>query len=277
MPAMAAGRKRGRVSDRARSRPDDHLPSAVPVDGRDHTPVVKLTGAQNIRISLAALICAKPGRRPRLIYRTHFSVLTCEGRDHLPSALEDPLMQFGLDDRPHNGFLAFGVGSVGHLAGPHPGGRAAQMRVGGAAPEHGDYLDRLDASAMPGGGVSLLRPGQFPVGVGAAVAIFARMVVDGAAAAQEGRVCLVEDPPHHRVKQAHSTAEYLHAFRPLAGALVGPGAKIAQMAEDVRRPGRKILCHASIMPPDAAKSRQAEPDDRKLRAGLVRPGGPHGG
>jgi hypothetical protein len=33
--------------------------------------VVKVTGAHNTRISLAALICAKPGRRPRLIYRTH--------------------------------------------------------------------------------------------------------------------------------------------------------------------------------------------------------------
>jgi putative transposase len=33
--------------------------------------VVKVTGAHNTRISLAALICAKPGCRPRLIYRTH--------------------------------------------------------------------------------------------------------------------------------------------------------------------------------------------------------------
>jgi putative transposase len=32
---------------------------------------VRVTGAHNTRISLAALICAKPGRRPRLIYRTH--------------------------------------------------------------------------------------------------------------------------------------------------------------------------------------------------------------
>jgi putative transposase len=38
---------------------------------RGHTPVVKVTGAHNARISLAALICAKPGCRPRLIYRTH--------------------------------------------------------------------------------------------------------------------------------------------------------------------------------------------------------------
>jgi transposase len=38
---------------------------------RGCTPVVKVTGAHNTRISLAALICAKPGCRPRLIYRTH--------------------------------------------------------------------------------------------------------------------------------------------------------------------------------------------------------------
>jgi DDE superfamily endonuclease len=38
---------------------------------RGQTPVVKVTGAHNTRISLAALICAKPGCRPRLIYRTH--------------------------------------------------------------------------------------------------------------------------------------------------------------------------------------------------------------
>jgi putative transposase len=38
---------------------------------RGHTPVVKVTGAHNARISLAALICAKPGQRPRLIYRVH--------------------------------------------------------------------------------------------------------------------------------------------------------------------------------------------------------------
>jgi hypothetical protein len=33
--------------------------------------VVKVTGAHNARISLAALICAKPGQRPRLIYLVH--------------------------------------------------------------------------------------------------------------------------------------------------------------------------------------------------------------
>ncbi|MFF2405423.1 IS630 family transposase [Streptomyces sp. NPDC058092] len=38
---------------------------------RGHTPVVAVTSAGTKRISLAALICTRPGRRPRLIYRTH--------------------------------------------------------------------------------------------------------------------------------------------------------------------------------------------------------------
>jgi transposase len=33
--------------------------------------VVKVTGSSNRRVSLAALIAVKPGRRPRLIYRVH--------------------------------------------------------------------------------------------------------------------------------------------------------------------------------------------------------------
>jgi hypothetical protein len=35
--------------------------------------VVKVTGAHNTRVSLAALVCVKPGCRPRLIYRVHRS------------------------------------------------------------------------------------------------------------------------------------------------------------------------------------------------------------
>jgi hypothetical protein len=35
--------------------------------------MVKVTGAHNTRVSLAALICIKPGCRPRLIYRVHAS------------------------------------------------------------------------------------------------------------------------------------------------------------------------------------------------------------
>ena len=38
---------------------------------RGATPVVKVTGGSNKRVSLAALICLKPGCRPRLIYRVH--------------------------------------------------------------------------------------------------------------------------------------------------------------------------------------------------------------
>jgi hypothetical protein len=33
--------------------------------------VVKVTGSSNRRVSLAALLCIKPGQRPRLIYRAH--------------------------------------------------------------------------------------------------------------------------------------------------------------------------------------------------------------
>jgi len=39
---------------------------------RGQTPVVKVTGAHNTRVSLAALVCVKPGCRPRL-YRVHRS------------------------------------------------------------------------------------------------------------------------------------------------------------------------------------------------------------
>jgi putative transposase len=38
---------------------------------RGHTPVVRVTGGSNKRVSLAALIAVKPGQRPRLIYRVH--------------------------------------------------------------------------------------------------------------------------------------------------------------------------------------------------------------
>ena len=33
--------------------------------------MVKVTGSSNRRVSLAALLCLKPGQRPRLIYRVH--------------------------------------------------------------------------------------------------------------------------------------------------------------------------------------------------------------
>jgi putative transposase len=45
-------------------------------DRRGHTPVLRVTGSSNKRVSLAALICVKPGQRARLIYRVH------HGRGH---------------------------------------------------------------------------------------------------------------------------------------------------------------------------------------------------
>ena len=38
---------------------------------RGQTPVVRVTGGSNKRVSLAALIAVRPGQRPRLIYRVH--------------------------------------------------------------------------------------------------------------------------------------------------------------------------------------------------------------
>src|SRR4029077_19329867 len=38
---------------------------------RGRTPVVTVTGGHDTRVSLAALIAVRPGRGPRLIYRTH--------------------------------------------------------------------------------------------------------------------------------------------------------------------------------------------------------------
>ncbi len=129
-------------------------------------------------------------------------------------------MQFALDDRPQDRFLAFRVSRVRDLAGPHPGDRATQVRVGVAAPEHSDHLNRLNAPAVAAGGVPLLRPRQLPVRVGSAIAIVAGPVVDRAIATQEGRVGLFEDPPHNGIKQAHGAAEDRYPVRPRAGAFV---------------------------------------------------------
>ena len=38
---------------------------------RGRTPVVTVTGGHDTRVSLAALIAVRPGRCPRLIFRTH--------------------------------------------------------------------------------------------------------------------------------------------------------------------------------------------------------------
>lgn len=47
---------------------------------RGRTPVVKVTAAGTKRVSMAALICTKAGRRPRLIYRIHLDRGPAKGR-----------------------------------------------------------------------------------------------------------------------------------------------------------------------------------------------------
>jgi hypothetical protein len=116
-------------------------------------------------------------------------------------------VQLTLDDRPHDRLLPFCVGRVGHLAGPHPGDGATQVRVGGATPEYRDHLYRLNAPAVAARGVPLLGPRQLPVRVGSAIAIVAGPLVDRASATQEGRVGLFEDAPHNGIKQAHGPPE----------------------------------------------------------------------
>jgi putative transposase len=48
---------------------------------RGHTPVVKVTGGSNTRVSLAALIAVKPGCAPRLLYRVHKGRRRRSGKD----------------------------------------------------------------------------------------------------------------------------------------------------------------------------------------------------
>jgi len=48
-----------------------HAPKGRTWGRRGVTPVVTITGSSNKRVSLAALLCLKPGQRPRLIYRVH--------------------------------------------------------------------------------------------------------------------------------------------------------------------------------------------------------------
>src|SRR6266581_9770347 len=59
---------------------------------------------------------APTGAALRCVSMGCVSVLAGECRDHLPGALKDALMQFALDDRPQDRFLAISVGRVGHLA-----------------------------------------------------------------------------------------------------------------------------------------------------------------
>ena len=47
---------------------------------RGHTPIVRVTAAGTKRVSMAALICTKPGHRSRLIYRVHLDRGPSKGR-----------------------------------------------------------------------------------------------------------------------------------------------------------------------------------------------------
>ena len=47
---------------------------------RGHTPVARVTAQGTKRVSMAALIRTKPGRRPRLIYRVHLDRGPAKGR-----------------------------------------------------------------------------------------------------------------------------------------------------------------------------------------------------
>jgi putative transposase len=52
---------------------------------RGHTPIVKVTAKGTIRVSVAGLVCYRPGHRSRLIYRT----LTYRGRKGDPKGFRE--------------------------------------------------------------------------------------------------------------------------------------------------------------------------------------------
>ncbi|WP_165959167.1 transposase [Actinomadura sp. KC345] len=60
-------------------------PKATTWGRRGRTPVVRVTSRGTHRVSLAALVAVKPGRRPRLIYRTH----AYHGRKHEKKGLDE--------------------------------------------------------------------------------------------------------------------------------------------------------------------------------------------
>jgi len=112
---------------------------------RGCTPVVKVTGAHNTRVSLAALIATKPGCRPRLIYRVHRS--RPRGNDQRKGFTETGYAQ--LLDAAHQQ-LGGPIVLVGQPEHPrqrrHEGAdRSPVMADGLSAP-------RLRARAQPGGG-----------------------------------------------------------------------------------------------------------------------------
>lgn len=56
------------------------LPKGRTWGHRGHTPIVRVTAQGTKRVSMAALICTKPDRRPRLIYRIHLDRDPAKGR-----------------------------------------------------------------------------------------------------------------------------------------------------------------------------------------------------
>lgn len=52
---------------------------------RGHTPIVNVTAAGNARVSVAGLLCYRPGHRSRLIYRT----MTHRGRKNEPKGFRE--------------------------------------------------------------------------------------------------------------------------------------------------------------------------------------------
>lgn len=84
------------------------------------TPVVRVSAAGTKRVSMAALICAKPGHRPRLIYRIHLDHGPAKGRrkgftetDYAPRLLGAAHQQLGgpivLVWDCENGGISFGT------------------------------------------------------------------------------------------------------------------------------------------------------------------------
>lgn len=67
-------------------------------------------------------------------------------------------MKLAFHDRPQDRFLALGVRLINHLARPHSGHGATEMRVSRAAPEHGDQLNWLNTATVAAGGMPLVRP-----------------------------------------------------------------------------------------------------------------------
>jgi hypothetical protein len=116
---------------------------------RGTTPVVKVTGGSNKRVSLAAFIAIKPGQHPRLIYRVNNSRRHGEdqykeftGAGYAPAPgrarqqLADPIVAVldNLNSR-HNGQAGRRPGLAEHLPALAVCARAQSRRAGVVAPE----------------------------------------------------------------------------------------------------------------------------------------------